>query len=72
MTVAPDLAQFVEDLARMMDELSAPELTLARAEVVRSRIARLLDSLGEPADSPRSPTFAERLEAGESEQVEQS
>jgi hypothetical protein len=63
MTIAPDRAQLVEDLARMMDELCAPELTLARSEVVRSRVARLLDTLREPNDSPRAVALLERPEA---------
>ncbi len=72
MIVTPDRAQFIEDLARMMDELCASELTLARSEIVRSRVARLLDLLQEPDDSPRRLALAECPEESESRRVERS
>ena len=62
MIFARDRTQLVEDLARMMDELCAPELTLARAEVLRPRVARLLAALRESNDRPRPLAVADRLE----------
>ncbi len=59
MIVAPDRTQLAEDLRRMMDELCAPELTLARASVLRPRVHRLLDAIREAGDAPR----ADRLDA---------
>ena len=60
MILAPDRTQLAEDLRRMMDELCAPELTLARANVLRPRVQRLLEVIRETDSRPR----ADRLEAG--------
>jgi hypothetical protein len=47
MTSVPDRAELVEALRRAMDELCAPELTLARAEILRPRVHRILEALRE-------------------------
>lgn len=54
MIATQDRTQHVEDLTRMMDELCAPELTLARSQVLRSRITRLLDTIRESNPPARS------------------
>ena len=62
MIVAPDRTQLAEDLRRMMDELCAPELTLARADVLRPRVHRLLEVIRETDDPARPVGPAGRLE----------
>ncbi len=52
MIMNPDRTQLVEELRQMMDELCAPELTLARADVLRPRITRLLETIRESNESP--------------------
>ena len=68
MIVAQDRTQLVEDLARMMDELCAPDLTLARADVLRPRVIRLLEILREANDRPHPHAIAGRL-GGDSRMV---
>ena len=53
MTVAPDRIQLAEDHRRMMDELCTPELTLARAEVLRPQVAHILAAIREVEPAPR-------------------
>ena len=62
MIVAQDRAQLAQDLARLMDELCAPELTLARADALLPRVNRLLEVLRESDDRPRPLAIADRLE----------
>jgi hypothetical protein len=64
MIAAQDRAQLVEDLSRMLDELCAPELTLARADVLRPRVDRLVATLREWDASPYPRTDRDRLEGG--------
>jgi hypothetical protein len=47
MTSVPDRAELVEALRRAMDELCAPELTLAQGEILRPRVHRILEALRE-------------------------
>jgi len=54
MTATHHRTQLVENLLRTMDELCAPDLTLARAEILRPRVARILDALR--ASEPRPPS----------------
>ena len=45
--------QLAEDLRRAMDELCDPGLTMARAEVLRPRVARIIEAIRRSEAEPR-------------------
>jgi hypothetical protein len=53
MTCVPDRTELIEALRRAMDELCAPGLTLAQAEILRPRVHRILEALREVEAAPR-------------------
>jgi hypothetical protein len=57
-----DKTQRMESLRRIMDELCAPDLTIARANAIRPKLYDLLE-LGEgtPADVPANRLGGDRL-----------
>jgi hypothetical protein len=64
MSMTQDRNRLIEELSRTMEELSAPELTLGRANVLRPRVARLLAALREATDPPRPLSLADCREGG--------
>ncbi|WP_435008412.1 hypothetical protein P12x_005624 [Tundrisphaera lichenicola] len=44
--------ELAEDLRRAMDELTDPGLTLARAEILRPRVARIIEAIRESERMP--------------------
>jgi hypothetical protein len=47
MTTRPEQTELVEALRRAMDELCAPDLTLAEGAILRPRVHRILEALRE-------------------------
>ena len=64
MIVYQDRTQLVEDLARMMEELSEPGLTLGRASVLRPEVARILEMIRDWHEPARPRAHPDRSECG--------
>jgi hypothetical protein len=53
---ARDRAQMIENLQQLLDELGAPDLTIAEANVLRPRLFDLLEALDEPPTEASVPS----------------
>jgi hypothetical protein len=61
MTIAHDRARLAEALRTTLDELCAPDLTLARANTLRPEVARLLEAIDQlPVRSPVADRLNQR------------
>jgi hypothetical protein len=65
MELRDDRTRQLEDLRRTMDELCAPELTLARASTLRLRLHGLLETLNAGEGEVRTPAAGHRASSGE-------
>jgi len=61
MAKTTEASERIEQLKALLDELSAPDLTIARANVLRPELARVLDALQQ--QPPRTGSAGKAVDA---------